>query len=103
MTLTALLTHVLTLPNILAAFALINLITFMLSGFDKLRAEAGSWRISEGTLLTWALFGGSIGAYAGRAAFRHKTRKQPFSSNLHQTTILQAVVCACAGGWMLAG
>ena len=74
----------------------------MLFGFDKLRAEAGSWRISEGTLLTWAFIGGSIGAYAGRAIFRHKTRKQPFSSHLHQTAVIHAIAVAFAGGRFLA-
>jgi uncharacterized membrane protein YsdA (DUF1294 family) len=47
--------------------------------------------------------GGTIGAYAGRALFRHKTRKQPFSSHLHQTAILQGFAVALAGCWMLAG
>jgi uncharacterized membrane protein YsdA (DUF1294 family) len=47
--------------------------------------------------------GGSIGAYAGRALFRHKTRKQPFSSHLHQTTILHVLALALVGGWMLVG
>jgi uncharacterized membrane protein YsdA (DUF1294 family) len=86
------LTTLLTLPNALGLFALVNLWTFLLFGFDKLRARAGSARVSEGALLIWAFFGGSIGAYAGRALFRHKTRKQPFSSHLHQIAILQ--VCA---------
>jgi uncharacterized membrane protein YsdA (DUF1294 family) len=54
-------------------------------------------------LLTWAFLGGTIGAYAGRAAFRHKTRKQPFCSHLHQTAILHVFAAALAGGWMLAG
>lgn len=90
-------------PNLLALFALVNLATFMLFGLDKLRAEAGSWRISEGALLAWAFFGGSIGAYAGRALFRHKTRKQPFCSHLHQTTALHFMAAALFGGWMLAG
>jgi uncharacterized membrane protein YsdA (DUF1294 family) len=91
----------LTLPNALGLFALVNLWTFMLFGFDKIRAEAGSWRVSEGTLLAWAFLGGTIGAYAGRALFRHKTRKQPFSSHLHQTAILQgfAVALVGAGCW----
>lgn len=93
----------LTASNILGLLALINLCTFMLFGFDKVRAEACTWRVSEGTLLTWALFGGSIGAYAGRAIFRHKTRKQPFSSHLHQTAILQVFAVMLIGGWMLAG
>jgi uncharacterized membrane protein YsdA (DUF1294 family) len=93
----------LTLPNALAAFALVNLWTFMLFGLDKIRAEEGTWRVSEGTLLTWAFLGGTVGAYTGRAVFRHKTRKQPFSSNLHQTAIFQIFAAALAGGWMLAG
>ena len=93
----------LTLPNALGLFALVNLWTFMLFGFDKIRAAQGSWRVSEGALLAWAFLGGTIGAYAGRALFRHKTRKQPFSSHLHQTAILQGFAVALVGGWMLAG
>jgi uncharacterized membrane protein YsdA (DUF1294 family) len=93
----------LTLPNALGLLALVNLITFLLFGLDKLRAGAGSGRVSEGALLTWAFFGGSIGAYAGRALFRHKTRKQPFSSHLHQTAILHVFAITLAAGSMLAG
>ena len=96
-------TILITLPNALAAFTLVNLWTFMLFGLDKIRAEEGTWRVSEGTLLIWAFLGGTIGAYTGRAVFRHKTRKQPFSSNLHQTAIFQVFAAALAGGWMLAG
>ena len=96
-------TALLNLPNALAVFALVNLWTFMLFGLDKIRAEEGTWRVSEGTLLTWALLGGTIGAYTGRAVFRHKTRKQPFSNNLHQTAIFQVFAAALASGWMLAG
>jgi uncharacterized membrane protein YsdA (DUF1294 family) len=94
--------HLLTLPNIIAAIAVVNVWTFMLFGLDKIRAEEGSWRISEGTLLLWSFIGGSIGAYAGRAIFRHKTRKQPFSNNLHQIATMQGIATALAGGWLLA-
>ena len=90
-------------PNLLALLALINLMTFMLFGLDKLRAESGAWRISEGALLAWAFFGGTIGAYAGRAIFRHKTRKQPFCSHLHQTAALHGIAVAVGGGWLFAG
>jgi uncharacterized membrane protein YsdA (DUF1294 family) len=93
----------LTLPNALGLFALINLFTFLLFGLDKIHARAGASRVSEGALLIWAFLGGSIGAYAGRALFRHKTRKQPFSSHLHQIAILQVSAAVLAGGWMLAG
>ncbi len=86
-----------TLPNIIAAWALVNLWTFLLFGLDKFRAGAGSRRMSEGALLMWACLGGIIGAYAGRALFRHKTRKQPFSSHLHQIAILQVCAAVLAG------
>jgi uncharacterized membrane protein YsdA (DUF1294 family) len=88
----------LTLSNIVTLMMLINLITFMLFGIDKLRAEADKWRVSEGTLLFWAFFGGSLGAYCGRALFRHKTRKQPFSNHLHQTAIFHAMIIAISVG-----
>jgi uncharacterized membrane protein YsdA (DUF1294 family) len=78
-------------------------ITFLLFGFDKMRAGTGTWRVPEGALLTWAFLGGTIRAYAGRALFRHKTRKQPFSNHLHQTAILHVFAIALVGGWMLAG
>ena len=50
------------------------------------------------TLLQLAFFGGTPGAYAGRALFRHKTRKQPFCANLHAIAGLQVI----AGGMGLA-
>ena len=87
---------------LLFAYALINLWTFMLFGFDKLRAEAGRWRISESTLLSFAMFGGSLGAVAGRAAFRHKTRKQPFSSQLDGIVWLHVIGVGAGLGWWLA-
>ena len=67
----------------------INLFTFAAFGIDKAKAEAGHRRISEANLLTWAMIGGSPAAYAARALFRHKTRKQPFSGQLHMIAVLQ--------------
>lgn len=75
--------------NIATALIAVNFCAFAAFGIDKAKAEAGAWRISEGTLLNLALIGGTPGAYAGRALFRHKTRKQPFSSQLHAIAILQ--------------
>ena len=93
----------LTPANIATAIIAMNFLAFAAFGIDKARAEQGAWRISVGTLLLLAFFGGTLGAYAGRAMFRHKTRKQPFSSHLQQTAILHVFAAALAGGWMLAG
>lgn len=54
---------------------LFNLITFFVFGYDKYLARTNQRRISEKTLLSLALFGGSIGAVFAQKIFRHKSRK----------------------------
>lgn len=49
---------------------------------DKARAIAGRRRIPEADLLTLALAGGTPGAFAAQRLFRHKRRKEPFSTRL---------------------
>ncbi|WP_394269245.1 DUF1294 domain-containing protein [Qipengyuania sp.] len=85
------------------AFMAINVASFAAFGIDKRLAETRQRRISEATLLQLAFFGGSIGAYAGRQVFRHKTRKQPFSNQLFAIVVMQ--VMAVGGGvtWLLTG
>ena len=56
---------------------------------DKMRAQAGERRIPEAELLGLALIGGSPGALLARRIFRHKTRKEPFSTNLQLIAELQ--------------
>lgn len=75
--------------NIATAIIAMNFFAFAAFGIDKARAERGAWRISEDTLLALAFFGGTIGAYAGRHLFRHKTRKQPFCGQLRAIAVLQ--------------
>lgn len=40
-------------------------VAFVSFGIDKALARGGSRRIGEGTLLGWALLGGTAGVYAG--------------------------------------
>lgn len=77
-----------TATNILLVFALINAWTFAMFGWDKYCSETGRWRVPESTLIGWAAFGGTPGAYLARRVFRHKTRKQPFSEYLKSIAIL---------------
>jgi uncharacterized membrane protein YsdA (DUF1294 family) len=76
------------------ALLLLNLWTMLRFYDDKQRAIAGKRRIREADLLTLASIGGTPGAYAARHLFRHKTRKQPFSTwlILIATTQLGAVI-----------
>ena len=57
---------------------------------DKQRAVAGERRIPEANLLALAAIGGSPGAFLARHLFRHKTRKQPFSTWLVLIAVIQA-------------
>jgi uncharacterized membrane protein YsdA (DUF1294 family) len=74
-----------------------NLIAFVLMIVDKQRAERGDWRISEGTLLGWAMLGGAIGTFSASRLIRHKTRKQPFAGTMH---ILFGVEIVLLALWM---
>lgn len=94
--------------NFATALIAINFIAFAAFGIDKAKAEAGRRRVREATLLQLALFGGTAGAYAGRALFRHKTRKQPFCRQLHTIAVLQllgagALIGWVGGGWLMGG
>lgn len=84
---------------VVAALIAMNLGTIALFWLDKRYAQNGDRRISESTLLTWAIFGGSPGALLARQLFRHKTRKQPFSTMLYVICVLQIGLLI---GWNLA-
>ena len=73
-------------------FILINIVAFLLYGFDKYCSKTGRWRVPESTLLGIAVLGGSIGAYAGMMIFRHKTRKRKFRLGLPVIMALQAAL-----------
>ena len=60
----------------------VNTLTFVVYGIDKWKAKQGSWRISEATLLTLAVIGGSIGALLGMKIWHHKTMHKKFKYGL---------------------
>lgn len=91
----------LTPANIVTTLIAMNFFAFAAFGIDKGRAERGAWRVSESTLLLLAFLGGTFGAYAGRSLFRHKTRKQPFNSELFRIAMLQALAIGAGVGWFL--
>lgn len=53
----------------------LNAVTLIIFGIDKYLARTNRHRISEKSLLTLALIGGSVGAITAQRLFRHKTRK----------------------------
>ena len=56
----------------------LNILTFLLFGFDKLMAKNKKSRVPEVVLLLMSLFYGGIGAMFGMILFNHKTSKIAF-------------------------
>ena len=80
---------ILTFQNIAIYLVIINLIGFLSMYIDKKKAQNGKWRTPEKTLLTIALFGGSIGSLIGMYKFRHKTTKARFWLGIPTMLVLQ--------------
>lgn len=78
--------------KILLYLLAINVITFLMMGYDKHEAKKGNWRISEKTLFTLVVIGGSIGGIIGMFTFRHKTKKWYFRFGFPIILILQILV-----------
>jgi uncharacterized membrane protein YsdA (DUF1294 family) len=55
----------------------INGVSLVVFGVDKLKSKRGGWRIPESRLLLVAFFG-PFGAFLGMLVFRHKFRKVNF-------------------------
>ncbi len=66
------------LKYLLGYLLLVNIVTFILYGSDKRKAEKNKWRTPESVLVIVAWIGGAVGALAGMLVFHHKTRKWKF-------------------------
>jgi uncharacterized membrane protein YsdA (DUF1294 family) len=72
----------------------INAACFLTFAWDKHCARNQLWRVPERTLLLLAAAGGTLGAFVGRWALRHKTTKQPFVTYLRVIASLQMILLA---------
>jgi uncharacterized membrane protein YsdA (DUF1294 family) len=77
---------------VLVVLAVLNVVSFALFGIDKRRARRGARRIPEATLLLSALVSGTVGAWLGMRAFRHKTRKRSFIAAMVLVTVVDVLV-----------
>ena len=84
--------QIFSIKNIAIYLIIINLVGFLSMLIDKKKAERGSWRIKESTLLIIAVLGGSIGSIAGMYTFRHKTQKPRFYVGLPIIIVLQILI-----------
>lgn len=78
--------------SVIFMLLVINTITFVMYGLDKLLAIKKKRRIRESTLLLLTILMGSVGAILAMLLFHHKTRKWQFRSVSTLSFILQIYV-----------
>lgn len=80
-------------PNVLHIaliyLTVINVVTFLLYGIDKFKAQRSRWRIPESVLLGLAVVGGSVGAWLGMMVWHHKTQHKKFKYGIPLILALQ--------------
>lgn len=74
---------------LIGILVIMNLIGYMSMWSDKRRAIKNKYRISEKTLFTIALLGGSLGSILGMKQFRHKTKHWYFKYGMPLILIMQ--------------
>ena len=84
---------------LLLYLAAVNAVAFAVYGADKRRAKKGKRRVPEKTLFLLAAIGGSLGAWAGMYAFRHKTRHWYFVWGIPAILAAQMALAV----WLAAG
>ena len=72
--------------------AFVNIVSFLIFGFDKMQAVKNRYRIPEKTLLIWSAIGGATGSFIGMHVFRHKTRKSKFFITVPILMIIQIIL-----------
>ena len=70
----------------------VNIISFIVMGMDKRKAQKRAWRIPESTLFVLAIIGGSIGSILGMHLFHHKTRHWYFLYGMPAILIVQILL-----------
>ena len=67
----------------------LNLFTFLLYGLDKYKSRRRMWRVSESTLLLFALAGGSLGAWMGMHLWHQQPLHRKFRISVPLIIVLQ--------------
>lgn len=80
------------LPFIAACLTGLNIVTFLIYGWDKHASRRSATRIPEITLLSLGAAGGTAGAFLGQELFRHKTKSKAFRRRFFAITAAQIAV-----------
>ena len=77
---------------LLIYLAVVNILTIIVFGVDKMNAKSNRQRVRIVTLLGLAFIGGSVGALIGMYGFHHKTKKAYFTVVVPLILLMQVVV-----------
>lgn len=77
---------------LLIYLAVVNILTIIVFGVDKMNAKSNRQRVRIVTLLGLAFIGGSVGALIGMYGFHHKTKKAYFTVGVPLILLMQDVV-----------
>ena len=77
---------------LLIYLAVVNILTFIVFGVDKMNAKSNRQRVRIVTLLGLTFIGGSVGALIGMYGFHHKTKKAYFTVGVPLILLMQVVV-----------
>ena len=77
---------------LLIYLAVVNILTIIVFGVDKMNAKFNRQRVRIVTLLGLAFIGGSVGALIGMYGFHHKTKKAYFTVGVPLILLMQVVV-----------
>ena len=83
-----------------AYLVIINAVGFLIMLIDKRKAQKNLWRISERSLMSIAVFGGSVGVLLGMYAFRHKTKHLRFTIGVPVILSVQILIAVFIVIWM---
>lgn len=70
----------------------INLIAFIVMGYDKTKAIHKERRVPERRLFLIAALGGALGMLFGMRFFHHKTKHRSFTAGIPALLVLNAVL-----------
>ena len=76
----------------LGVFALLSIVSTVVTIADKLRAKNHRWRVPENTLLLIAAIGGALSMLVTMLIIRHKTQHRKFMVGLPIIVLFQLII-----------
>jgi uncharacterized membrane protein YsdA (DUF1294 family) len=80
---------------------IVNIVSIIITVYDKHCAVKNKWRVKESTLLLFSALGGSVSMYIIMQLIRHKTKKLKFMLGIPLIIVLQFIIYALVNYYVL--